>query len=1331
MSWEADRGGFQAQGGSLQPGYTVEEPDYDAYDSGRSEGAPGVEIPRGGDDELLEMIEAWHGASPEQVAAQFNERGDDLLESFLHRHEADLADGVERRLREYLHALEAMGARYFDEGGATGAPAKLKHLLQTQVVPIVKDVLRAHVRQKQARGGRDRIPGRASEARDQRDISERQLAAERIESSVRRMEEYNRVQEYQNQALRGLSTEDEMNMHSASKEILKRQIFLWDEANRLNQGAFSSTITRLQRELRKTEAAIQQTMGALHGEGYAAAQAQVDRSLARPGDRPGRPWAQKARQTRAERVKQRDRGDAASRSRSESELRLRGGVGSPSASAGRDSRSGSRSASSDFAPRAQRFREEVPKVLDPEDDSFLGYIMPFSAPAAYEDGYGVKARDVVDLFSVFHRHLDYESTAKSMITVMSNADPKFGLDKTLPDSIMRIEKNKKDRNWKGRTLGEILKNAGISSKQAGARGEVDAHDISEKFAFVLIKQGKPGGKPRQGFAADASARADAVRPSGLLIEMFNAWRLSAAAQQAKLNKTDALQLFSYHRPFSARPGVSPSVSRGPSAFREGVEKMGLDRTKLKLIGSLFGTRAGESSFNPTFWAKSMQAQLAWMKSHQKGHNAYKTNNWITVLEGAFEVDVEGQLGITKGAAGSYDEAARERIWGAVSAKMKQFMSVQGITSAKAGDYLAAYAAGQSPSPSAEPDAPYRRRGRGRHEQRDYSREPEDAPKEEELGGEPPGAEPRKRGKRGRKLTEEDAKQLDVLGLKPFPKPGSYPQQRPGSHLYKQWETQLSELPGRAGENLAHVSETLENNLFHQLKLARGRRLKNWVDGETGRPIPSQFNLYTNLRGGRTNADYESFRVFLDKAAWNEYIRNLGEWMDVGSGPTINNIHISTKRKDLLFTDIPDSKFIFEQVFRPDKEDHLMVTQLLQKWLGARIWNLNTRKGKSAINPAELLLNVKKNWDDEFKVVAEGYQRLEASYAKEGRQFPVPDWKERLFKGNQIAQLTHIYEDVASMREEEHVRYHRPSTPEPEGDEKAPDEEEKQGEVPKRGTAKKRPRPRPRRPRVERGLPLDIPLDEPAEEIADAPLPQAAVEVVELDPLMDLAAEDEADIERYYARVHLPIRSHSNQLRAEVVLRQNYEALNGVHLMQTDNDVQPAMGAVHIVQPASNFSDKHFMYDVEGDINEGQKVLVERSKRGPFRQQSGRSTVMDRSAHVTYRKRAGAFEITVRRGAINAELQQMLSKLSMHRMSVHGSHVVIIKGTKRYRLGPLAEINLRYLRELVDECLQQYGSCGLEITETRAGRGAIYKGGAHSAQFKSNARKKRGPATRRR
>ena len=322
----------------------------------------------------------------------------------------------------------------------------------------------------------------------------------------------------------------------------------------------------------------------------------------------------------------------------------------------------------------------------------------------------------------------------------------------------------------------------------------------------------------------------------------------------------------------------------------------------------------------------------------------------------------------------------------------------------------------------------------------------------------------------------------------------------------------------------------------------------------------------------------------------------------------------------------------------------------------------------------MMLNMRTHYETEFKNVADNYTALERFYRHRGQQFPVPDWENRLRRGNQLVQLQDIYDSIADGA------FVPPSPPVP-------------------------------------------PV--PPEQKDAAPVEEHGHDV-----LQEQAAVHEAAVEAYYAQAFLPVRQHENRLRAEIVQTQNYEALNAVHLMQTDTDMQPVMGAVHLVNPASDFSDKHFMLDLDGDINEGQKVLVERSKRGPFREQRGRSTVMDRSAHVTYRKRAGAFEITVRRGAVKTEIQQLLSKLSMHRMSVHGSHVVIIKGSKRFRLGPLAEINLQYLSELVDECLHSYGTCGLEITETQAGRGALYKAGAHSARFKSNARKGRGPASER-
>ena len=74
-------------------------------------------------------------------------------------------------------------------------------------------------------------------------------------------------------------------------------------------------------------------------------------------------------------------------------------------------------------------------------------------------------------------------------------------------------------------------------------------------------------------------------------------------------------------------------------------------------------------------------------------------------------------------------------------------------------------------------------------------------------------------------------------------------------------------------------------------------------------------------------------------------------------------------------------------------------------------------------------------------------------------------------------------------------------------------------------------------------------------------------------------------------------------------------------------------------------------------------------------------MLDSSAHVTYRNRSGIMEITVRRGAVRQEFQQLLNKLQMHRMSAWTSYVTLIKGTKRFRLS------------LIEECTAQYGRPG--------------------------------------
>jgi hypothetical protein len=225
-------------------------------------------------------------------------------------------------------------------------------------------------------------------------------------------------------------------------------------------------------------------------------------------------------------------------------------------------------------------------------------------------------------------------------------------------------------------------------------------------------------------------------------------------------------------------------------------------------------------------------------------------------------------------------------------------------------------------------------------------------------------------------------------------------------------------------------------------------------------------------------------------------------------------------------------------------------------------------------------------------------------------------------------------------------------------------------------------------------------------------------------LDDLDKQAEAVLLSRFEYPNFAGTKHNFDLRADAVRGGMEYQVNAIHMLQTDHNVAPVMGRVHMVRPAANYSDKHFMVDLHGDINEGQKTVVERSKRGPFRDRGGRSTIMDRSAHIMYRNRRGIFEITIKDGASNQEFDQLLSKLNMHRVHQTGSRVTIIKGSRRYRLGVLSSLDMDYLMELISECLDQYGTCGIEITEEQTGTGPLYRGVVHKPKFRAAARKQK-------
>jgi len=258
--------------------YTVDEPETPLEHGG-------FEVPRGGDEELLEMIQGWQGRNASTVALEYNDRGEHLLESFLERHVADLPDGGQK-LRLLINSLDAFGERYADSGGESGMQNKMQHMLSTQVIPLVKSVLRHESRKMQAHGRPDFIPGAASEARDERVLAAKQNVSAAVLSNITGMNEYGVVDALQNKSrLKNLSPQEELHMHSASLKLLQRQLIMWNQANQEHQGNFNSTITRLQREIRATEKKVNFTMQEIHGMGSKARSRKhrgIDRSMGRP-----------------------------------------------------------------------------------------------------------------------------------------------------------------------------------------------------------------------------------------------------------------------------------------------------------------------------------------------------------------------------------------------------------------------------------------------------------------------------------------------------------------------------------------------------------------------------------------------------------------------------------------------------------------------------------------------------------------------------------------------------------------------------------------------------------------------------------------------------------------------------------------------------------------------------------------------------------------------------------------------------------------------------------------------------------------------------------------
>ena len=174
-----------------------------------------------------------------------------------------------------------------------------------------------------------------------------------------------------------------------------------------------------------------------------------------------------------------------------------------------------------------------------------------------------------------------------------------------------------------------------------------------------------------------------------------------------------------------------------------------------------------------------------------------------------------------------------------------------------------------------------------------------------------------------------------------------------------------------------------------------------------------------------------------------------------------------------------------------------------------------------------------------------------------------------------------------------------------------------------------------------------------------------------------------------------------------------------HLIQ--GDLAP-IGRVHLVGMGPLVGDeesRHFLAEMDADSNMGATRMQDSGRRGPFKGSSGVSRIMDRSAHVLYRRRGHCIEITVHRGASTYELDTLVGKLGAHRLSTVKSHLFFIDGRKK-NLGSLDQVDLEKLRTKIDKALDKKRQIGISICDEMQ-RGIMHKADGHKRAMKASMR----------
>ena len=166
--------------------------------------------------------------------------------------------------------------------------------------------------------------------------------------------------------------------------------------------------------------------------------------------------------------------------------------------------------------------------------------------------------------------------------------------------------------------------------------------------------------------------------------------------------------------------------------------------------------------------------------------------------------------------------------------------------------------------------------------------------------------------------------------------------------------------------------------------------------------------------------------------------------------------------------------------------------------------------------------------------------------------------------------------------------------------------------------------------------------------------------------------------------------------------------------------------VHDVSRRSQDS-QHFMVQLDADSNMGITTAWKRQEQDPFQAETElqgprlvRSRIMNRSAHVSYRRRKSTLEITISSEPSSFELDTLFARLGAHLNSTYDTIVFLLVGKKKTNLGALDRLNFEALRTRLESLTGRHRQVGVLLVDQKQ-KGLLHKREGYSFDMTEAAR----------